>query len=254
MPQKVYKHIKVPHQLVSRETRYIPPAKRYFPPPYQFNRAKHKKRIYRSIGTIQRFYDDRRGELFLEDEKGNNEIKIKFNGSYNPDLVNKYGLEIYEIRQDRGDNETIFAKVSNTKLEGQDYSDFERLQRDIEIYKESETDKFKTFFDSVTEIKPLELSEIVKEKLLTEIETNHETSFLLDVSFAGDVGIIEEKMSKIIQDFGEQFVSKINREALHFCRIKANFEEVKRIASQFDGITKIEKSPVEGTPKLRHLF
>lgn len=243
MSKKLYKHLNLPRQLISGEGTYTPPTRRYFPPENVFNRERHKKRLVRNVNSIQRFYDDRQGELFLTDDKGNNEIKISFIGARKDDFISKYGIEVYKIEQDRRENEIVFGRISNKKLEGQTHSQFERLQRDIVTYKESEKDKGKTHFDWIREIKPLEIEEIVDPILLEELRQHSASEYYVDISFVGNTDLVSRKIESVSEKFGNKFISKINRDALHFCRVQAKLEDIKETIKSFEGITKIEESP-----------
>lgn len=243
MPKKLYKHLNLPAQLISNESRYTPPKKRYFPPANTFNRMIHKNRLARNVNFIKKFYDDRQGQLLLTDDKGNNELKITFIGARKPDFIKKYGIEIYKIKQDRKENEIIYGKISNEKVEGQTHSQFERLQRDLLTYRDSEKDKGKTNFDWIREIKPLEIKEIVDKELLEELKASSTSDCYVDISFVGDTENIAVKFNKVSEKYGNRFISKINRDALHFCRVRANLKEIEDTIESFEGITKIEKSP-----------
>lgn len=245
MAKKFYKHLNMPKQLISKEVKYTPSTGGYPPSPENpFNRIRHKKKLVRRVKNIDKFYDDRQGQLFLEDDKGNKEIRMDFIGLKNIKLIEKYGLDIYKVTQDKSDNETIYAKVSNKKLEGQAYSDFERLKKDILIYRESDTDKYKSYFDLVRDIKPLEIKEIVDDDFLEELEAHQSKNYYIDVSFVGDTKTVGKKLDKVLEDYGNNFVLKINRDALRFCRLKGDYKDIKSIVSKFDGITRIEKSPI----------
>lgn len=243
MPKKLYKHLNLPVQLISGESRYTPPKKRYIPPPTTFNREAHKNRLARNVNRVQRFYDDRQGQLLLTDDKGNNELKITFIGARKPDFIKKYGIEVYKIKQDRKENEIIYGKISNEKIEGQTHSQFERLQRDLLAYRDSEKDKGKTNFDWIRQIKPLEIEEIVDPELLEELRAASTADCYVDISFVGNTENVAVKLNKVSEKYGDRFISKINRDALHFCRVLANLQEIEETIESFEGITKIEKSP-----------
>lgn len=243
MATKKYKHIKLPKQLFSNENKYNPPPKKYFPPENIFDRKKHKKRLVNNIDKIKKFYDERKNELLLEDDKGNNEIKITFKGAVKEDFIDKYGIEIYKIRESSKKNQIIYGKINNLKLPEQEYSQFERLQRDILAYKNSEKDRGKTYFDWIKEIKPLTIKEIVEPEFLEELKKNRNSEYYIDISFVGDQSAVEIKIDKIFEQFKDRFIFKINHEILHYCRIKAKFKDVEKTISKFKGISYVEKSP-----------
>ncbi|HEY1041131.1 MAG TPA: S8 family peptidase [Candidatus Paceibacterota bacterium] len=243
MPKKLYKHLNLPGQLISREGKYTPGPKRNIQPKPTFNRERHKTLLVRNVNRIKKFYEDRQGQLLVTDDKGNNEFKITFIGSRKPDFIKKYGIEVYKVKQDRKENEIVYGRISNKKLDGQTHSQFERLQRDIVTYKESDKDKGKTNFDYIREIKPLELEEIIEPELLGEMRSSSDTEHFVDISFVGTTEDVARKLTIVSEKYGERFVSKINRDALHFCRVHANFNEIEETVNELEGITKIEKSP-----------
>jgi hypothetical protein len=242
MPKKTYKHIRLPRQLISPESNYVPPPRRLIPEKQEFDRVLHRNKLALNMAKIKRFYEDRAEERFLTDDKGNVDIRIAFRGHYNPKFVKKYGVDVFKVVQGKKDNEIIYGKVSNVKLQGQNFSDFERLQNEVITYKD--TEKFKTYFDFVKDIKPLDIKEVVEPSLLKDMRNHARSEFYVDISFGGDTSSAQEKMSSLSERYLEKFVAKVNTQSLHYCRIKANYTDVQGIVKDFGDISKIEKSPV----------
>ena len=142
-----YKHIKLPRELISNESNYVPPPRRAITEKTEFNRERHRNKLAANIGRIKRFYEHRAGERFLTDDQGNVDVRISFRGPYNPKFIQKYGVDVFKIAGGRKDNEVVYGKVRNVKFPGQNFSDFERLQNEIGVYKN--TERFKTYFDFV---------------------------------------------------------------------------------------------------------
>lgn len=237
-----YKHIKLPKQLISGEREYVPPPRRLIPEKIEFDRERHRNKLASNIGRIQRFYDARVGERFLTDDKGNVDVRIAFRGPYNPKFVRKYGLDLFKVVPGKKENETIYGKVSNVKAPGQNFSDFERLQNEIQQYKE--TEKFKTYFDTVQDIRPLDIKEIVEPSLLSDMKQNAQSDYHIDISFAGTKPTAQEKIDVLAGRYQEKFIARVNTQSIHYCRINANFGEVAEIIKEFGEISKIERSPI----------
>jgi len=242
MPKKYYKHIKLPRHLISEEHKYIPPPKILFPEKEEFDLARHKNKLASNVANIKRFYEARSGERFLTDDKGNVEVRIAFRGHYNPKFIKKYGVDIFKVTAGKKENEIVYGKVNNTKLDGQNFSDFERLQKEIINYKD--TGKFKTYFDFVQDIKPLDIKEVVEPSLLNDLRNHSRSDFYVDISFGGDISSAQEKMDIISERYAANFIAEINTQSLHYCRIKANYNRVQEIIKDFANISKIEKSPI----------
>src|SRR5205814_1885989 len=130
------------------------------PEKIEFDQEHHRNKLARNIGRIKKFYDNRAGERFTTDDKGNADVRIAFRGPYNPKFVQKYGMDVYKIVPGKKENEVLYGKVSNIKAPGQKFSNFERLQKEIQIYKD--TGRFKTYFDTVQDIRPLDINVVVE--------------------------------------------------------------------------------------------
>lgn len=242
MPKKIYKHIKLPKQLISGESEYIPPPRRIFSEKKEFNRENHKRKLASNIRRIRRFYEDRAGERQLQDNKGNVEVRIGFRGLYNPKFIRKYGIDIYKITQGKNENEFVYGKIGNLKQQGQKLSDFERLQK--EVLKYQETNRNKTYFDFIRDIRPLELKEIIEPDLFKEMKECAESDFQVDISFAGTKESAQIKITSIEKKYPRNFIAKVNTQTLHYCRIKANLREIENICKDFVEISSIERSPI----------
>ena len=237
-----YKHIKLPRELISNESNYVPPPRRAISEKTEFNRERHRNKLAANIGRIKRFYEHRAGERFLTDDQGNVDVRISFRGPYNPKFIQKYGVDVFKIAGGRKDNEVVYGKVRNVKFPGQNFSDFERLQNEIGVYKN--TERFKTYFDFVQDIRPLDVEEIVESSLLQDMQVHTRSDYHIDISFGGTKPSAQQKIDAISEQYGDRFIAKVNTQSIHYCRIKANYSEVEKIVQDFSEISKVERSPV----------
>lgn len=237
-----YKHIKLPRQLISDERNYVPPPRRLIPEKVEFDQDKHRIKLAGNIGRIKRFYDARAGERFIQDDKGNADVKIAFRGPHNPKFVQKYGVDVYKVVPGQKDHEVLYGKVSNVKAAGQNFSDFERLQNEIQKYKD--TGRFKTYFDTVQDIRPLDVKEIVEPSLLKEMRAHTHSDYHIDISFGGTKPAAQQKIDVLAERYQGKFIARVNTQSIHYCRLSANFEEVETIVKEFGEISKVERSPV----------
>ncbi len=241
MPRRSYKHIKLPAQLISSERTYVPPPRRAITEKTEFDRTKNKLKLASNVSRIKRWFDRRSGERDLIDDKGNIDIKIAFRGPHDPKLISKYRIDIYKIVPGIKDNEVIYGKISNTKQENQKFSDFERLQNEIGKYNKNE--RFRTYFDLVRDIKPLDLNEIMNRDLARQMKVSG-ASFKLDISFGGTKESASSKINLISEEFGDRFISKVNTKNVHYCRVLISFSELENIVHRFGEVSSVEHSPI----------
>ncbi len=242
MPKKHYKHIKLPRQLISAEYDYVPPHRMMIPEKLPFNQDKNRKKLALNMARIRKYYEEREGERFLTDDKGNVDVRIAFRGPYVPKFVQKYNIDIYKVIPGKKDNEIVYGKVSNIKRQGENASNFERLQKEIGQYKEN--GKFKTYFDFVQDIKPIELKEVIDPTFLSEMSSHSQLEFMVDISFGGTKTNAQQRIDAIAESYGDKFIAKVNTTNLHYCRIKAKLEEVEKIVKNYSEVSKVERSPV----------
>lgn len=242
MARKDYRHIKLPRELISREGTYTPPTRRDMrrsvPPS---NVERHKTKLRRSIRKINNFSASREEALFFRNDKGSNEVKIKFFGPEKKEFISRYRINVYKKSIDRRKNEVVYGFIGNRKIGSQD-SDFERLQKEFNNY--IETNELRSYFLRVKEIEPLTIKEIVERELLEKMISNPEVVQLIDISFSGQKEFIQQKIDRIKIDYREDFVSEVNSDLLHFCRIRAKYSAVEKIVQHFRGVVDIEQSPV----------
>lgn len=241
MPRRTYRHIKLPTQLISSERTYVPPPRRNITEKTEFDRTKNRQKLASNVSRIRRWFDRRSGERDLVDDKGNIDIKISFRGPYDPKLISKYRIDVYKIVPGFKDNEVVYGKISNTKQENQKLSDFERLQNEIGNY--NKTEKFRTYFDFVRDIKPLDLNEIMNRELVKQMKLSGE-NFKLDISFGGTKESAETKIDLISEEFGDRFISKVNTSNVHYCRVQMSFSELENVVHRYGEVSSVEHSPV----------
>ncbi|MFA5086005.1 MAG: S8 family serine peptidase [Candidatus Paceibacterota bacterium] len=240
MPRKKYKHIKIPGQLFSSENTYTAPPRRNFKALGEFNREKQQQKVLSGVNRISSFFSKKEESFKIDTDKQTNEIKIKFYGPVNPDFLSKYRIQVYRQEENREKNTTIYGKISSKSLDG-GKSDFGRLQDEAIAYVEE--GKLKSYFEKIREIKPLTLEEIIEKELKRKMKTNPSQEVFIDVSFADKQNIANTKIDAIKEQFPEKFISKVNTELLHFCRMKAKFNDVEVLHKNYEGIIEIEQSP-----------
>jgi len=244
---KKYKHINIPRELIAREGQHDPNVGRNIPTPelkaqlQRINTAKQRNQISRSIGTVERFYKRKNKSVSFNEDKDSNELKIKFYGGIDPQLLDRYRIEIYRKDIDNKDNATIFGKIRNKRITNHTPSDFERFKE--EILRWQETGELRSVFERVKEVKPLSLNQIIEKSLKEEYIRDPEKELVVDISFTND-NIVGRKLDAIKENYSNKFISKVNTDLVHFCRVKANFNDIKATTSSFDGIIDIEHGPI----------
>jgi len=236
-----YKHIKIPAPLISGESHYTPPPKRDMRKFTGPAISTQKKSILRGVKGINKVFREREDALRIESDKQFREFKIKFVGPINKKIVEKYRISIYKEEEDKNENATLFGKISDRKLTHQSKSDFDRLNEDLRDY--CQTNRLKSYFKKVKQIKPITLEEVIEKELNDKFNIAPSTALYVDVSFAGEREVVGQKIISIQQEFSRKFISQVNSELVHFCRLKADLNDVKLLVSGYDGIVNIEQMP-----------
>lgn len=235
MPNK-YRHIKLPKNMLSAERAHTYSVNPYGPPLPEYDKDLHKRNIasrsQQLISQVEKVEQNRR----LEEDKESAEIEVVFRGYPDGNFLKKYGVKVYQKEEDR-----VIGKVSNKKLRGQHFSDFERLSDDMSNY--AKNNALRSYFDKIDDISPLSIDDVLDEELKKKYEENPDREIMIDVSFADEKNLAEKKLSLIKQDFDGKFVSSVNTDLVHFCRVVANFSEVEKTVSTYGGISYVEVSP-----------
>ncbi len=239
MPSRKYKHIKVPTSLFSRENRHIPSTGRNFKELGHFNKDKHKRKVLRGVNRINQFFSQR-DKLFRDTDKQINEIKIKFHGPVNKDFIFRYKIDIYRQEENKAKDSTIYGKISNKKIGGQK-SDFEHLENEVDDYVKRE--ERRSYFEKIKELEPLTLEEIIEKDLNKRFKKHPNQEVYIDVSFADRQNVAATKLDFIEKEFANKFISKVNTELLHFCRLKAKYSDIRKLHKSYKGIIDIEQAP-----------
>jgi len=240
MPSKKYKHIKVPNSLFSREGVYTPPPRRNYKELGEFNREKQKRKVLSGVSRINNFFSEKDTSLKIDTDKQVNEIKIKFHGPANSDFISRYRIQVYRQEENKEKDATIYGRISNKPI-GNQKSDFERLKDEANAYVQR-TER-KSYFEKIKELKPLTLEEILEKDLKDKYKVNPSQEIFVDVSFADKQNIATVKLNSIQEQFSNKFISKVNTELLHFCRLKAKYEDVENLHKSYEGIIDIEQAP-----------
>lgn len=237
---KKYKHIKIPKGLVSNWLEYIPISRR---PPIEeliIDYNIQKPKIQRDVIGLKEKFLIKKQELKIEEDKDFGELKIKFYGMPNNSMLEKYNIEIYERK---GKENTIIGSISTKKITGQEKSDFDRLEHDINTY--AGTGSLHSYFEKIEEIKPLSIEEILRNDLKKFYEKNPSHKKVVDISFSSsEHNWVENKIDLIHDEYSTNFISKVNTDLVHFCRLSLNFRELETMVNQFNEIIDISSAPI----------
>jgi len=234
---KKYKHIKLPAQLYSSESVHTftrTPFPQDLP---EFNKKQHKQYLTQQMQELL-MVSHRNSKLKkLTQDKEATDIEVKFRGIPDKRFVNKYNIDVYQK-----DGDLIIGKIKNTTLPGQMVSDFQRLEQDVTSY--IKTDQNKSYFENVDKISPLSIEDILDQELKDEFSKNPNQKKFIDISLADNTQSSAKKIELLKTEFQANFVTSINTELVHFCRVKADYNDIEKTTNELNGIVFIEKSPV----------
>lgn len=235
---KKYKHIKLPKKMISQSEVYIPHVGwgKSDPLP-KLNHKIWGRRVGTKLGAINRYTIQKNRAAVLDEDKNRNEIVLKFRGYPDKNFLNKYKINIIEKR----DAKTILGTINNSKLPNQHYSDFEQMMIDVKKYKE--TDKLRSYFRTIEDIKPVKLDEIIDIQLKKFLAANPDNITPVDITFSSGGEITNKKISLLGEKFGKRVLSSMNSSFVHFCRLKVNYQELKDISLSYSGILHVDFSP-----------
>lgn len=240
MPKK-YKHIKLPTELIGRENPYSANTGRDIPQLGGINFGIQKTKLVNDISSVEKFFKRKSKSAFFPEDKTSTEVKIKFYGSASTDFLSRYRIEVYKKETDAQNNYIVYGKISNKPLAVNIKSDFERLKEEIGVYKE--TGQLVSYFQKIKEVKPVTFNQIVEKSLRDEFKKNPQKELTVDITFAKG-RILDQKISSLKDQYADKFLSAVNSELVHFCRVKAKYEDIKTTTSKFEGIIDIEQGPI----------
>jgi len=234
---KKYKHIKLPNQLFSSESSHTftaPPFPQTLP---ELDKQIHKNNLSQQINSLSITSSKNSESKKLPQDKSSTDIEVKFRGVPDKKFVNKYNIDVYQKEKD-----LIIGKIKNTTLPGQRVSDFQRLEQDVSTY--VQTDQNKSYFENIEEISPLSIEDILDDELKEQFDENPDEKMMIDISLADNTHSSAEKISALRDEYRESFITSINTEFVHFCRVKANYNDIEKTTNEYNGIVFVEKSPV----------
>lgn len=243
MPKK-YKHINLPNNYISHQENYEAYRGRFFEDLPKVNFKMQGKKIQKELSSIKEFSEAKNNNLFLSNERNENDIFIKFFGRPDSNFIKKYNIDVYSKK----DENTIIGKISNKKIRDGFKTDFERLESDAIKY--TKTNVLRSYFGKIEDLKPLYLDEIIDKELKEYYKKQPKRKTYIDISFSSN-RLNQEKYNTLKSKFKEQFIVGINTNFVHFCRMNLDFEEVKNVSLKFSGISNIGFAPIYKIAKSR---
>ena len=239
MPKK-YKHNKLPKKLIGAESIFEATSGRFIEklPPIDYRLQ--KPHITEGFQAVKSNFINKKEMVSLTQDQDLSELKIKFYGQPKKQMIEKYNIAVYEYKRDE---KAVIGNISTTKIQGQRQSDFERLEQDIQSY--AQNNVLKSYFDTIEDIKPLTLDEILETDLKKFFEKSPDQKRIIDISFfSHKKELIEEKFNILSNQHKNNFISKVNTQLVHFCRMNLSFSEIKNVVDHFNEIKDISIAPL----------
>lgn len=253
MPNK-YKHIKLPTKLISAPTSRLlttnPNPQKLLPitPDEEAvrrtkisNGLKRVEEYEKSIENSAQISQDGYYELKIDLRRGGKELLKRLNiEPYRRKATAHSIIEDGEVHHYT--EETVIGKVSTVKLDGERYSNFEKLKNELADY--IENNNLPSYYDAISNIQPLTLEEVAEEELAKEIESvDQNTRIMVDIVFADKKDASELKMSSLEKAYNDYFILKVNSELSHYCRLSLNKSEIETVLGQYKGIVELTHAP-----------
>jgi len=236
---KKYKHIKLPANFINDGQAYKKTAGRMPILDLEINYEQQKGKVSDGIKLVKERIIEKQSYAALPRDRDKGELKIKFYGFPNKAMLKKYNIDIYEYQTGQ---KAVIGSISTKKIPGQESSDFERFEIDIENYRAEGA--LHSYFDKIENIKPLTFEEILEKDLKDFYDKNPQEKRMIDISFSSfSNDLIDEKMAILSKRFENEFISKVNTGLVHFCRISSNFADIKEVVDQFGEIIHISTAP-----------
>lgn len=237
---KKYKHLGLDRKFFLWESAYVWPARRLIEDKPEIDYTQQKPRIVAGVNRIKESTLTKSENYLLPEDKGYGELQVKFYGQPQKQMLEKYGINVYEYN--RKENSVIWG-INNKKLPWQDKSDLDRLVSDSEIY--AKTNNLKSYFEKIEIIEPLSIAEILEKSVVEIFSNKPDKRIMVDVSFSGfNKEKNKSKIETLKQLYSNNFISQVNTTLVHFCRMDLSYEEIQDICTKFSGIRNISISPV----------
>lgn len=236
---KKYKHIKLPNNLFSQSTDWEASGGRNFDT-LKADFSSQKRTLPSNITSIRASITARKKVQKIKSDMDQAEVFLKVKGKIPEKLITEYGINIYS--KIKKDNESIvFGSISDKKITPTTPSQFDIFSQDLIEYTENKVRK--SYFEKIEEIVPITIDKVLDENAKKELEEKPEEEFMLDFSFSGKRSMLETKFETIKSEYKGKFISSVNSEAVHFCRLKLTLEEAKQLQQSYAGIFLIELEP-----------
>jgi hypothetical protein len=182
----------------------------------------------------------------LDSDKEVVDIKLRFQGAANKGLIKRYGVAVYAKYDDTPEgqehtNEVVLGKVSNRRLPRQARSNYEQLSLDLDNY--IQTDEGRSKFGLIEELVPLDVKEVTDPELLAKLEAQQDEEYI-DIVFGDDRATSARKFEDMQDWLGDSFISEVNTELVHYCRVHIDKDKLEEVVASYSGIIGIEK-PIE---------
>lgn len=237
---KKYKHIRLPRKFIGTESSYESKSGRFIEELPVINYATQRPRLVEEIEGVKTRFIEKAEKAVLPQDKNLGELKIKFYGQPKKQMLDKYGIQVYEYQREQ---KAVVGTISTQRIGNQNQSDFERLEHDLNAY--AQNNSLKSYFETIEDIKPLTLEEIIEADLKDFYESNPEKRCVIDISFTSrNQNSIEQKISRLSELYRDHFFSKVNTKTVHFCRLALSFTEVKKISEEYSEISSISSAPI----------
>lgn len=228
-------HIKLPSQLVTRDVA-LNLTNNPFPQKLpEYDVASQKERLLTNINKIKDFSSNKEGHLKLQNDKKFSEIKVEFYSKTPKEFIQRYGINVYEYQ-----NGSLIGNISSRKMPGERKSQFDKLEEDIRSYNNSW--RLKSYFKKIKNIEPVSLEELMTPSLKDLLQWGN-NNVMVDVCFEGSKIDISEKIALIKEEKPDKYISSINTDLVHFCRLSSNIDELNELTSSFSWIDRIIQSP-----------
>lgn len=237
---KRYKHIRLPNRLIGAESQYNSAPRRFIEELPEIDYERQKPRIVGGLANVKARLVEKESKINLPQDKKSGELKIKFYGQPKKNMLDKYGIEIYEYQRAE---KAVIGKISTEKATGQNQSDLERLEGDMQKY--TETNDLHSYFETVEDIEPITIEEVLESDLKEYYKENPEKKRIIDVSFSSaGGGSVSEKIAMLSESYAGKVISKVDTELVHFCRMNLSLSEVQEIVDSYNEIVDISTAPI----------
>lgn len=257
MPRK-YRHIKLPRGLIGasapRNVENSPNPQGLWPLTKQ-QEAERKERITEGLARIEEFGSRTTTTLPELPREDYYELKVSLRRGGNKDLLKRLNIEPYRKITEKvlevGEGpekkvfkeETFVGRVSTRRLEGEQYSNFDKLKQEMSGY--INNGYLHSYYDAISDLEPLTIDQVAETGLLDDLNSSmFGRKLMVDVVFADDTETSAAKISSIESNYSESFILKVNTRLSHYCRMKLSKSEAEKLLKDYKGIVELTHAPV----------